>query len=50
MQYDSSPWQNDLFGLTSNQDAILTGNCSGVSIKNLLSQLASQTDLGLHLN
>ena len=27
MQYDSSPWQNDLFGLTSNQGAILTGNC-----------------------
>ena len=40
MQYDSSPWQNDLFGLTSNQGAILTGNCFGISIKIFLSQLA----------
>ena len=50
MQYDSSPWQNDLFGLTSNQDAILTGNCFGFSIEIFFSQLASQTDLGLRLN
>ena len=50
MQYDSSPWQNDLLGLTSNQGAILTGNCFGVSIKIFFSQLASQTDLGLRLN
>ena len=49
MQYDSSPWQNDLFG-TSNQGAILTGSCFGISIETFFSQMTSQTDLGLRLN